>query len=224
MQVLITGGTGFIGSRLALRCLEDGHAVRVLGQRNTEAETANADRIEERGAEVMIASVTSKEEVREAMQGVDTVFHLAAAQHEANVPDQHFYDVNVGGTKNVLGAAADAGVGQFVHGSSIGVYGSAIDGTLDESSQTNPDNIYGITKLEGENLALTYNGRLPVSVIRISEAYGPGDMRLLRLFRAIAKQKFFMIGKGENLHHPIYIDDLLDGILLSAATVPKNAF
>lgn len=217
MQVLITGGTGFIGSRLALRYLEKDDSVRVLGQTNTDAEVSNKNQIEKKGAEVLLATVTERDKVAEAMQGVDVVYHLAAAQHETNVPDEHFYEVNVAGTRNVLDAAVDAKVKRFLHGSTIGVYGSAIDGTLDDNSPVNPDNIYGVTKLEGEKLALSYSDRLPVSAIRISEAYGPGDRRMLRLFKAVSKKRFFMIGKGENLHHPIFIDDLIDGMILATS-------
>jgi nucleoside-diphosphate-sugar epimerase len=217
MKTLITGGTGFIGSRLALKCLERGDSVRVLGQENTEAEASNRKLIEANGAEVMLAAVTDKEKVTAAVKGIDVVFHLAAAQHEANVPDQHFWDVNVTGTRNVLEASAAAGVGWLVHGSTIGVYGSAPEGTIDERTPVAPDNIYGVTKLEGERLALSYADRLPVVAIRISETYGPGDRRLLKLFRAINKRTFVMIGNGENLHHPIYIEDLIEGFLLAAS-------
>lgn len=217
MQVLITGGTGFIGSRLALRCLERGDAVRVLGQENTPAEAANRRLIEARGAVVMLGSVTEPDKLAALVQGVDLVFHLAAAQHEANVPDQHFRDVNVDGTRNLLDACVAAGVKRFVHGSTIGVYG-ALAGAIDEDSPLHPDNIYGITKLEGEQLVLSYRARIPVVVVRISETYGPGDRRLLKLFRAIGKGMFFLIGSGRNLHHVIYVDDLIDGMLAAAAT------
>jgi dihydroflavonol-4-reductase len=217
MKTLITGGTGFIGSRLALKCLERGDSVRVLGQENTEAEASNRRLIKANDAEVMLAPVTDKEKVSAAVKGVDVVFHLAAAQHEANVPDQHFWDVNVTGTKNMLEASAAAGVRWLVHGSTIGVYGSAPEGTIDERTPVAPDNIYGVTKLEGERLALSYTDRLPVAAIRISETYGPGDRRLLKLFRAINKRTFVMIGDGKNLHHPIYIDDLIEGFLLAAS-------
>jgi dihydroflavonol-4-reductase len=216
MEVLITGGTGFIGSRLALQCLEKGYAVRVLGQENTAAEAENKRLLEGKGAQVTVASVTQREDLCEALRGVDLVFHLAAAQHEANVPDRRFWEVNVTGTKNILEASVHARVKRFVHGSTIGVYGAALEGCLDEHSPVQPDNIYGITKLEGEKLALSFRERLPVVVIRISETYGPGDRRLLKLFKGIQKRVFCIIGGGKNIHHPIYIDDLIEGFLLAA--------
>jgi nucleoside-diphosphate-sugar epimerase len=216
MKVLITGGTGFIGSRLVLRCLESGDEVVVYGQENTAAEKENRRTIEEAGATVILASMTDTDALSGAMQGIDVVFHLAAAQHEANVPDSLFWDVNVKATRQILEIAEKKGVGRFVHGSTIGVYGSALSGDLDESSELMPDNIYGVTKLEGEKAVLQAGGRLPVVVIRISETYGPGDRRLLKLFKAIDKKAFFMIGDGKNVHHLIYVDDLIDGFLAAA--------
>jgi len=215
MRILITGGTGFIGSRLALRCLERGHRVRLLGQENTEAETENAREAAGAGAEVVLGSILDAPVVRDAVSGNDVVFHLAAAQHEMDVPDRHFHDVNVRGTETVLEAAGKVGVERFVHGSTIGVYGEQ-EGVLDEDSPRRPDNIYGVTKGEAEERVLAFRSRLPVVVIRIPEVYGPGDRRLVKLFRAIDRGVFFMIGRGENLHHPIYIDDLNDGLLAAA--------
>jgi len=218
MQVLITGATGFIGSRLALKCLERGDAVRALGQENSAAEAENRQLIESRGGRVILASVTDRDRMFEVVRGVDVVYHLAAAQHEANVPDQRFWDVNVTGTKNVLEASVNAGVRRFVHGSTIGVYGPTSEGLITESSPLSPDNIYGVTKLAGERLALSFSEKLPVVVIRISETYGPGDRRLVKLFKAIKKKMFFMIGGGQNLHHAIYIDDLTDALILAASS------
>ncbi|MBW2663803.1 MAG: NAD-dependent epimerase/dehydratase family protein [Deltaproteobacteria bacterium] len=215
MNVLITGGTGFIGSRLALRCLNDGHAVRVFGQQNNEAERKNKDDIEREGAQVILGSMTDKDLIDKVTQGVDVVFHLAAAQHEANVPDHVFSDVNVTGTKNLLDMCLKAGVKRFVHGSTIGVYGN-FDGRIDEESPCNPENIYGVTKLEGEKLVLSYKDKIPLVIIRISETYGPGDRRLLKLFKLINKNAFFMIGSGKNLHQLIFVDDLISGLLNAA--------
>lgn len=220
MKVLITGGTGFIGSRLALRCLRGGDSVTVLGRERNPREAQNREMLEELGAEVAVSSVTSRESLPELLRGVDVVYHLAAAQHEANVPDSVFWDVNVAGTRNLLEASVEAGVKRFVHGSTIGVYGASLEGHINEQSSLRPDNIYGVTKLEGEKVVRSFADKLPVTVIRISETYGPGDFRLLKLFKGIARGIYFTIGRGENLHHLIYIDDLLDGFSL-ASTSPS---
>jgi nucleoside-diphosphate-sugar epimerase len=216
MRVLITGGTGFIGSRLALRCLQRGDSVTLLGQVNNSAEKENQRVLEDRGAKVILVSVADRDGVFEAIEGIECVFHLAAAQHEANVPDQHFWNVNVTGTKNVLEGSMRAGVKIFVHGSTIGVYGDALDGRIDEASPLQPNNIYGVTKLEAEKLVLSFQQKMPVVIIRISETYGPGDYRLLKLFKAIKKGVFFVIGSGKNLHHLIHVDDLIEGLFLAA--------
>lgn len=217
MKILITGGTGFIGSRLAIASQERGHEVESLGQTNTQAERENHQLLEKLGIRTTLGSILEKDKLVELAQGCDVVFHLAAAQHEANVPDEHFYNVNVEGTRNMLEAGVQAGVKRFVHASTIGVYGSAMEGSLDENTPLHPNNIYGVTKLEGEQLALSFNERLPVSVVRVSETYGPGDRsRLLKLFKAIQKNVFFVIGTGDNKHQLIYVDDLIDGLFLTA--------
>jgi nucleoside-diphosphate-sugar epimerase len=216
MKIGITGGTGFIGSRLAIKSLEQGHSVEVLGQVNNAAELENQQMLKDRGINVTLGSVTEREQLFGLVQGCDIVFHLAAAQHEANVPDQHFWDVNVEGTRNVLEVSVEAKIKRFVQGSTIGVYGSAMAGEIDEVSSISPDNIYGVTKYEGERLALSFADKIPISIVRISETYGPGDRRLLKLFKAIKKNVFFMIGKGDNKHQLIYVDDLIEGMYLAA--------
>jgi dihydroflavonol-4-reductase len=218
MHVLISGGTGFIGSRLALRCLERGHDVTVLSGGGNAARAATGKLIEAHGGRVVRGSVTDRDDVFHLAQGMDVVYHLAAAQHEADVHDRFFWDVNVTGTEHVLEASRRAGVRRFIHASTSGVYGRGSDGPLDEGSPVRPDNIYGVTKLAGEQLARSYQAQLPGVVLRISEAYGPGDLRLLKLFQAIHKNLFFIIGDGRNMHHPVYIDDLIDS-LFAAATV-----
>jgi dihydroflavonol-4-reductase len=215
MKILITGGTGFIGSRLALKSLEKGHSVELLGQINTTAEQENQHMLEASGIKVTLGSVTEREKIARLAQQCDVIFHLAAAQHEVNVPDQHFWAVNVDGTRNMLEACIEAKVKRFVHGSTIGVYGSAMEGEMNEDSPLRPDNIYGVTKREGERLVLSFADKIPISIVRISETYGPGDRRLLKLFKAIEKNLFFMIGTGDNKHQLIYVDDLIEGLYLA---------
>lgn len=216
MNITITGGTGFIGSRLAIKSVSMGHSVTVFSQANTQAEKDNLKVLESHDINIVIGNITDPETALQAVNGKDIVFHLAAAQHEANVPDEHFRNVNIEGTRNIIRACIDAGVKRLVHGSTIGVYGAALDGEINEDSPQRPSNIYGVTKAAAEKLVMENADKLPVSIIRISETYGPGDRRLLKLFRAIGKKMFFMIGDGKNKHQLIYVDDLIDGMYLAA--------
>jgi PAS domain S-box-containing protein len=215
MKLLITGGTGFIGSRLSVSARAAGHDIVVIGLTNTPAESDRLEELRTLGIDVRIGSLQDPAFVRSALEGCDAVIHLAAAQHEANVPDDYFRKVNVEGTRILLNECMHAGVKRFVYGSTIGVYGSASTAALDEDSPTRPTNIYGITKLEAENLVRSHADRLDITVIRISETYGPGDLRLLKLFKAVQSGWFAMIGDGLNRRQPIHVQDLVRGLLLA---------
>jgi len=204
--------------------MDAGDEVRVLGQTNTPAEEQNAQQLEGSGCDVALGSVTDRDMVARAADGRDVIYHLAAAQHEAHMPDRHFHAVNVQGTGMMLRAASDAGVGRFVHGSTIGVYDARPGVTVHDHSPTRPDNIYGVTKLQAEQLVHGYREKLPLMIVRISEVYGPGDQRLLKLFRAIKRRRYFHIGKSENLHHPIYIDDLVSALRRAAVADCESGF
>lgn len=217
MNILVTGGTGFIGSRLVKLSLDQGDTVRVLGQVNTAPEEENLQRLRGMGCEIVIGSITDAGAAAEAVKGVDVIFHLAAAQHEAGKPDTHFRHVNEDGTRTMLEAAGRAGVKRFVHGSTIGVYRASKGEVTTEDSPTEPDNIYGVTKLAAENIVRSFFDETPAVIVRISETYGPGDRRLLKLFRAIAKGRYFHIGKSDNPHHPIFVDDLVAALRQASA-------
>lgn len=214
MKVLITGATGFIGSRLCLLARQDGHEVVATGQRNNPVEVSRGQALERAGVSIMEGSLLDVQFARRVTEGCQGVIHLAAAQHESNVPDEYFRQVNVDGTRTLLEAAVAQGVRRLVYGSTIGVYGSAAGGRLDETSPTQPVNIYGKTKLEAESVVRGYSKRLEQSIIRISETYGPGDFRLLKLFKAIKRGRFAIVGRGDNLHQVIHVDDLSRGLLL----------
>jgi dihydroflavonol-4-reductase len=224
MRIFLTGGSGFIGSRLAPLAVQAGHAVTVVTPINTPAEQSRCDALTKAGIKLVIAPLEDSAVIARELQGQDAVIHLAAAQHEAEQPESYFHRVNVDGTRSLLELAAKAGVRRFVHGSTIGVYGSAAAGSLDEESPLAPDNPYGRTKAAAEKVVREFVSPPPGSalewaIVRISETYGPGDMRLLKLFRGIKKGRFPVIGDGQNLHQLIYVDDLSRG-LLAACTVP----
>lgn len=215
MKLLLTGGTGFIGSRLALAARQRSLDVVVTGQVNTDAERARLAELNRAGVTIANGALQNADFARTVVTGCDAVIHLAAAQHEANVPDSYFEEVNVGGTRTLLEASRHAGVRRFVYGSTIGVYGSATGGTLDEESPPRPDNVYGRTKLAAEQQVHEFASALETTIVRISETYGPGDFRLLKLFRAIDRGAFLMIGKGENRRQVIHVQDLSRGLLMA---------
>jgi nucleoside-diphosphate-sugar epimerase len=215
MRILITGGTGFIGSSLARRLLEAGHEVRLLSLINTPAEAANARVLAERGAVLVEGSVADRDLQTRALEGVDVVHHIAAVMREADVPDSVFWDTNVGATKDLLRASRERGVGRFVYCSTMGVTGDVRGRRVDESTPHRPKDIYQRTKSAAELWVLgqARTDGLGATAVRPADVYGPGDRRLVKLFRMIEKGRFVYLGNGRGRRHMIYIDDLVDGMI-----------
>jgi nucleoside-diphosphate-sugar epimerase len=224
MRIFLTGGSGFIGSRLAPLAIQSGHAVTVVTPINNSHEQARCDALTKAGIKVVVAPLEDAAVITRELQGQDVVIHLAAAQHEAQAPESYFHKVNVDGTRSLLDLASKAGVRRFVHGSTIGVYGSAAAGSLNEDSPLAPDNPYGRTKAAAEKVVRDFQSAMEWTLIRISETYGPADMRLLKLFRGVKQGRFPVLGDGKNLHQLIYVDDLSRGLLAActAAAAQKQ--
>jgi nucleoside-diphosphate-sugar epimerase len=221
-RLFVTGGSGFIGSRLARLALERGHDVTVVTAVNNPTERARCEALEKEGINVLTAPLEDSFALARALVGHQVVIHLAAAQHEAQAPESHFHQVNVEGTRRLLELAARAGVGRFVHGSTIGVYGSGARRILDEQSTLAPDNPYGRTKAVAETVVRAFEGTMEQCIVRISETYGPGDMRLLKLFRGVQSGRYVTVGRGNNEHQLIYVDDLVRGLLAAATAAALN--
>lgn len=211
IKVLVTGGTGFVGGNLISHLLKNGLKVRALVR-----PTSNSDSIKKMGADLITGDVNDKESVRKALEGIDTVYHIAALFRQAGFKDNVYWDVNVDGTKNMLDVSLEKGVKRFIHCSTVGVLSHISNPPADETYPYNPGDIYQETKAEGEKLALKFFQKegLQGAVVRPAMIYGPGDTRLLKLFKMIAHRKFIMLGDGKTLAHFIYIDDLIKGFEL----------
>lgn len=208
-RTLITGATGFIGCRLAELWHGKGRDVTATGMVRNEIEEERAAGLRAAGVPLLVADLSSPEKMDEACEGVDTIVHLAAAQHEANVSDDYFMRVNVEATRELVKRAAQRGVERFFYASSIGVYGIADDSRIDEDTPLAPDNAYGQSKAAAEAMLLDEEqDGLQVFIGRIGETYGPWDRRLLKLYSGIGKGRFWMVGDGGNLHQPVHVDDL----------------
>lgn len=213
MVILVTGATGFTGKRLALNLAEEGHHIRALARA-----TSQVDDLKRAGIDIVIGDITKRDDVFRAVQGVERIYHVAALYRQTNVPDHAFGEVHVKGTENICEAALRFDVKKVVHTSTIGVHGHVENPPGDEDSPFNPGDLYQQTKLEGELLALRYakEKRLPLTVVRPAGIYGPGETRMLKLFRAVKQRRFVMIGSGEVFCHFVYIDDLIQGFKAAA--------
>lgn len=210
MRIALTGGTGYTGSLLLARLLARGDEVVALARAG-----ASRPRAEGR-VEWIEGDLADTGALARLVESTDAVVHVAAVYRTAGHPDAYYRDVNVGGTERLLEAAARQGVRRFVHTSTVGVHGHVEHPPADETAPMAPGDIYQETKVEGERLALDFGRRrgVPVAVIRPGAIYGPGERRLLKLFRAIARGRYAIVGDGRAFYHPVYVDDLLDGYLL----------
>jgi len=213
MKILVTGGTGFTGKALVRRLLDDGHNVIALDYK----EGLKTQELREWGAKVVIGSVTDPDVLREHIPGVEVVHHLAAAFREMNVAESYYDEVNVEGTRVVLDAAHREGVKKFVYCSTCGVHGNCDDPPAAENAPIQPADYYQRTKYEAEPIVIEYYKKgLPATILRPAAIYGPGDPeRFLMIFRRVARGLFPMFGDGKTLYHPLYIDNLVDALVLS---------
>ena len=214
MRILVTGGTGFTGSALVARLLADGHDVVSLDYQ----EGLHDAELERAGAQLVRGSVTDPDAVDECMRGVEVVHHVAAAFRELDVPETHYHDVNVTGTRIVLDAAVRHGVRRFVNCSTCGVHGNVENPPADEDAPIAPADYYQRTKYEAEPIVREYSEQKGLSAVTLRPAaiYGPGDPeRFLMIFRQVAEGWFPMFGGGETFYHPLYIDNLVDAFVLA---------
>ncbi|HOO92127.1 MAG TPA: NAD-dependent epimerase/dehydratase family protein [Opitutales bacterium] len=215
MKVLVTGGTGFTGKALVRRLLDEGHEVVALDYK----EGLKTDEIRTWGAKVVIGSVTDRDIVEQAMEGVEVVHHLAAAFRELNVDNSFYDEVNVGGTRNVVDAAWRHKVRKFVYCSTCGVHGNIDHPPAGEDAPIQPADYYQRTKYEAEPIVAEYQAKgLETVILRPAAIYGPGDPeRFQMIFRRVAKGSFPMFGNGKTFYHPLYIDNLVDAFMACMA-------
>lgn len=213
MRLLVTGGTGFIGSHLAEEGRRRGAEVVVLGLTDRPEERANADLLSRMGAEVVSGSITDAELCRRAVRGATHVFHLAVAMREGGKSDEFFESINLDGTRHLLQAANVQRVQRFVYCSTIGIYGHRAPGITREDSPLAPGNIYERTKVSAERLVREFAEQcgLPSVVLRPADVYGPRDQRLLKLFKGVSRGRFPLFGSGEGRRHMVYVDDVVSG-------------
>jgi nucleoside-diphosphate-sugar epimerase len=211
VRLLVTGGTGFIGSHLAEEGRRRGAEVVVLGLTDRPEEQANVELLRRQGVEILPGSITDGELCQRAMRGVTHVFHLAVAMREGAKQDEFFESVNLDGTRQLLEASQKRGVQRFVYCSTIGIYGHRVPGITTETSPLAPGNVYERTKVAAEGMVRQFcaGGRPPFVILRPADVYGPRDQRLLKLFKGVARGRFPLFGSGSGRRHMVYVDDVV---------------
>jgi nucleoside-diphosphate-sugar epimerase len=209
---LVTGGTGFIGRHLLERLASSGMPVRALVRRPEAVRTLPP------GVQAAPGDLVTGAGIREALDGVDTIVHLAGVTKALRAAD--YYAGNVQATENLLGALRGART-RLVHVSSLAAIGpSKPDRPLTEGTPPHPLTNYGRSKLEAEQRV---RHSLPDAVVvRPPVVYGPGDTDVFQILKSVSRGIVVEIAGGERWFSAIYVEDLVDG-LLAAASVPEAA-
>ncbi len=211
--VVVTGATGFVGGHLARQLLSRGCRVRLLVR-----DPAKAEDLRLAGAEIRQGDIRQPESLKGLAEDAEKFFHIAALFRQASFPDDVYREVNLEGTRHCLEEARRAGVKRFIHCSTVGVLSNIEHPPADETAPYNPGDIYQSSKADAEKLALDYfrRGLVPGVVVRPAMIYGPGDMRMLKLFKGVARRRWITLGSGLTLAHYVYIDDLVNGFWLAS--------
>lgn len=220
MKVVLTGGTGFIGGKLAASLIARGYHVKCLVRK-----TSKVGELSKLGVELCYGDLSDFSSIKNATRGGDVVYHLAAHVSDWGSKEE-FYNVNVEGTRNVLRASNETDVKRFVYLSTSTVLWKSsfwhinnlthIDETYPYPSSYN--DLYNETKAEAEKLVNKYHNDtgLETVILRVSAVWGPGDTVILpRLAKAAKKGILFFIGRGNRWVSPCYVENLVQALILA---------
>jgi nucleoside-diphosphate-sugar epimerase len=207
--VCITGANGFIGRTLA-------RSLRAQG-----AEVVGVDREADPGASVVAGDISQPGSWQTIAEGCSTVIHTAAL---VGMPsdESKFWDVNVRGTRLALDAARDGGAERFVHLSSVVTFGLNFPDQVDERWPVRTTGVaYVDTKVAAEQVVLQAHAarEIDATVIRPGDVYGPGSRPWTTLpLEMLRARRFALPEHGRGIHSPVYVDDLVDGVILAAGS------
>ena len=205
-DVLVTGATGFTGSYLVRRLVDEGLSVRAIARH-----TSNVEPFEGLPIRWFRGEIYDSVLVREAMHDVRYVFHLAACYRDPKAATDEYAKVHVHSTKLLAREALqNPTFARFIHTSTIGVHGHVARPPADEESPYSPGDAYQDTKLEAEQWLRKFasDNSLPFTIVRPAAIFGPGDRRLLKLFKFAERGWCPLLDRHNTLYHLIHVEDL----------------
>lgn len=214
MEILVTGGTGFLGQHLSRALILAGHHVRLMGRQLDQPGVASLLAV---GATPIQADLRDPSAVRSACEGVEVVYHVGALSAPWGKRSD-FFSINVGGTRTVIDACQAHAVRRLVYVSSPSVVFDGHDHVNLTEAAPYPrrfSSVYSLTKKLGEDLV---NGAtdLETLILRPKAMFGPGDQALLpRLVSAARRGRLPQIGNGRNLVDLTYVDNVVRALMLS---------
>ena len=214
MKALVTGAPGWLGDSLV-----DGLLKRKFSVRCLILPELDSSYLEKKGVEVVIGDVTKPETLKNAVKGMDVIFHAAGIIHPKKIKE--LFEVNYQGTKNIIDAAIDGKVKKFVFVSSNSPMGcnKSRDVLIKEDDEYNPYKNYGKSKMLAEKYVNEKfkEGRIDTTIIRPCWFYGPNQpVRQTTFFKMIKKGNPIIFGNGKNLRSMSYVDNIVQGLVLAA--------
>ncbi len=235
MNILVTGGAGFIGSHLVDHLVSKKHNLIVLDNLST-GELSNIKQHIESGRIVFIeGDIRNSRAISRATRSVDAIIHLAAliSVEESKLEPILYHQVNVTGTLKLLKAAVKSKVKHFIFTSSAAVYGNPVKLPINENHPLNPISIYGATKIAAEQYIKTYSNLhgLKTTILRIFNAYGPRQKYnpyagVITIFinNALNNKPLIIYGDGNQTRDFIYVKDVAKAIELAIESQTQGIF
>lgn len=225
MKIAITGVTGFVGGALARALAAEGHEIVGVARPLSSQKIghglvlSSAEGLRPINTNLITwreGDVTDPASLRGVFAGVDWLIHAAGMLGQAGVSEADYFRLHEDGTVNVLAEARQANVRRVLHVSSPGVLGPISGPPAQETAPLAPSNPYERSKASAEKVARQFvRDGLPVVIARPEFIYGPGDLHVLGLFKAVGNGRFFTINGGHHTCHPTYIDDAVIGMILA---------
>lgn len=211
MKILVTGGTGFIGSRLVERLVRQEHQVCCVAK-----DRLNSVFLESIKVELVLGDLNDGMNLDEIVEGAECIYHLAGMTRARS--NREYYEGNYLATKKFINicARSSKNLKRFVYVSSQAAAGPSRNGKpLTEDAPCRPVSHYGRSKMLAEKEVLRYRDKLPITIVRPSAVYGPRDRDMYQYILLVKKHLQPLVGLGTKWLNLIYVDDLVSGLLLA---------